>query len=45
MIQVQGGVVDVEFSAEDMPGVYEAIVVENGTDHGLVLEVQKYLGH
>jgi len=44
VVQVQGGVVDVEFPMEDVPNVYEAIVVENGTDHGLVLEVQKFLG-
>jgi F-type H+-transporting ATPase subunit beta len=45
IVQVLGGVVDVEFPADQMPSIYEAIEVpmENGST--LVLEVNKHLGN
>jgi len=45
VVQIQGGVVDVEFPDGDLPEIYEAVIVprENGND--LVLEVQKHLGN
>ena len=44
VMQVQGSVVDVAFSAEDMPEIYEAIEV-NVDGKALTLEVQKFLGN
>ena len=41
IVQIIGAVVDVEFSREEMPKVYDALNVE-GKD--LVLEVQQQLG-
>ena len=41
IVQIIGAVVDVEFPREDMPKVYDALIVE-GKD--LVLEVQQQLG-
>jgi len=43
VVQVQGAVVDVEFSPEYMPEIYDAL--EIGIDgHQIVLEVQQHLG-
>jgi F-type H+-transporting ATPase subunit beta len=49
IVQVIGPVVDVEFdSAADLPGIYEALIVEqagiDGNVHKLVLEVQQHVG-
>ena len=44
VVQVLGGVVDVEFPSEQLPEVYEAINVPRADDSTLVLEVQKHLG-
>jgi F-type H+-transporting ATPase subunit beta len=44
VVQVLGGVVDVEFPAEQLPMIYEAIEVPRSGDSTLVLEVQKHLG-
>jgi F-type H+-transporting ATPase subunit beta len=45
VVQVLGGVVDVEFPAESLPAIYDAIEVERGEGQSpLVLEVQKHLG-
>jgi F-type H+-transporting ATPase subunit beta len=41
IVQIIGAVVDVEFSREEVPKVYDALVVEDG---GLTLEVQQELG-
>ena len=41
IVQIIGAVVDVEFSREDLPKVYDALNVEA---KGLVLEVQQQLG-
>jgi F-type H+/Na+-transporting ATPase subunit beta len=43
--QILGGVVDVEFPAEDLPEIYEAVEVPRDGQLALVLEVQKHLGH
>jgi len=45
VVQVLGGVVDVEFPAEGLPEIYEAIEVQRAGDEPLVLEVQKHLGN
>ena len=41
IVQIIGAVVDVEFSREQMPKVYDALTVQ---DRDLVLEVQQQLG-
>lgn len=45
VVQIQGGVVDVEFPEGDLPEIYEAVIVpqDNGSD--LILEVQKHLSN
>ena len=43
LVQVLGGVVDVEFPAEDLPELYEAIVIERPGQPDMILEVQKQL--
>ena len=45
VVQILGGVVDVEFPAEAMPEVYEAINVPLDDDKMLVLEVEKHMGN
>ena len=45
VVQILGGVVDVEFPVEDVPELYEAIEVERPGKEPLVLEVQKRLSH
>ncbi len=45
VVQILGGVVDVEFPAEQLPEVYEAIEVPRENDQPLILEVQKHLGN
>ena len=45
IVQVLGGVVDVEFPADQMPAIYEAIEVPMENDSTLVLEVNKHLGN
>lgn len=44
VVQILGGVVDVEFPEGDIPGLFEAIQVERAGQDVLVLEVQKHLG-
>jgi F-type H+-transporting ATPase subunit beta len=44
VVQVQGGVVDVEFSADALPDIYYALEIDRG-GKTLVLEVQQHLGH
>ncbi|HEY9087742.1 MAG TPA: F0F1 ATP synthase subunit beta [Anaerolineaceae bacterium] len=43
--QIQSGVVDVEFSQEDMPEIYEALEVILPEGDPVVLEVQRHLGN
>ncbi|OGO27499.1 MAG: F0F1 ATP synthase subunit beta [Chloroflexi bacterium RBG_16_54_18] len=45
VVQVLGGVVDVEFPSEQLPEIYEAIEVTRQGMSPLVLEVQKHLGN
>src|SRR5215211_2993317 len=45
VVQILGGVVDVEFPEENVPKLYEAIEVERPGQEPLVLEVQKHIGH
>jgi len=45
IVQVLGGVVDVEFPPENLPEVYEAVDVPRDGMDSLVLEVQKHLGN
>ncbi len=45
VVQVLGGVVDVEFSEGNVPDLYEAIDVERPGQNKLVLEVQKHIGN
>jgi F-type H+/Na+-transporting ATPase subunit beta len=44
VVQILGGVVDVEFPKEDVPDLFEAIEVERPGKQPLVLEVQKFIG-
>lgn len=45
VVQILGGVVDVEFSEGNVPGLYEAIEINREDNKPLVLEVQKHLGN
>jgi F-type H+-transporting ATPase subunit beta len=44
VVQVLGGVVDVQFPREDLPEIFEAVEVQREGDEPLVLEVEKHLG-
>lgn len=44
VVQIQGGVVDVEFPENDLPIVYEAVECQIAGSSPLVLEVQRHLG-
>jgi F-type H+/Na+-transporting ATPase subunit beta len=45
LMQIQGGVVDVEFYSGEMPNIYEALEIPLEDDKVLVLEVQKHLSN
>ena len=45
IVQVLGGVVDVEFPAEALPKIYDAIEVPLGDEKQLILEVEKHIGN
>ena len=45
VVQILGGVVDVEFPEGDIPELFEAIQVERSGQEPLILEVQKHIGH
>lgn len=45
IVQILGGVVDVEFPAELLPEIYEALLVDLLDQPPLTLEVQKHLGN
>jgi F-type H+/Na+-transporting ATPase subunit beta len=46
IVQIQGGVVDVEFPPDQLPEIYEAIeIARPGIADTLVLEVEKHLGN
>jgi F-type H+/Na+-transporting ATPase subunit beta len=44
VVQIQGGVVDVEFPEGNLPDLYHAIEVPRNDKEPLVLEVEKHLG-
>jgi len=44
VVEIQGGVVDCEFPAGEMPAIYEAIEVPLEGSDPLILEVQRHLG-
>ncbi len=44
IIQVQGGVIDVEFPLGNLPEIFEALEIPQNGDAPQVLEVQKHLG-
>jgi len=44
VVQILGGVVDVEFPEGDIPELFEAIQVERSGKEPIVLEVQKHIG-
>jgi len=44
VVQILGGVVDVEFPPLQLPDVYEAIEVPRGEQRSLILEVQQHMG-
>jgi F-type H+/Na+-transporting ATPase subunit beta len=45
VVQILGGVVDVEFPENEIPELFEAIEVERPGKEPLVLEVQKHIGN
>lgn len=45
VVQVQGGVVDAEFSRGNLPNLFDAIVIERDDGSKVVLEVQQHLGN
>ncbi len=45
VVQIQGGVVDIEFPEKDLPEVYEAVECVLPDSKPLVLEIQKHLGN
>ncbi len=45
IIQIQGGVVDVEFAAGKLPKLFEALEIPQGEGLPQILEVQKHLGN
>ncbi|MBI5840192.1 MAG: F0F1 ATP synthase subunit beta [Chloroflexi bacterium] len=45
VVQILGGVVDVEFPEGDVPELFEAISVDRSGKDALILEVQKHLGN
>lgn len=44
VVQILGGVVDVQFPPDDLPEIYEAVEVPREGGSPLILEVQKHLG-
>ncbi len=45
LVQILGGVVDVEFPPEHLPEIYEAVEVPRENQSTMILEVQKHLGN
>ncbi len=45
IVQIQGGVVDVEFATGELPNIYEAIEIPINGHEPAILEVQKHLGN
>ena len=45
LVQIIGTVVDVEFPAEELPAIYDAVEIDSGDGGKLVVEVQQHLGN
>ena len=45
VIQITGAVVDIEFPAGQLPGIYNAVEVQRGDGAKIVCEVQQHLGN
>jgi F-type H+-transporting ATPase subunit beta len=45
VVQVLGGVVDIEFPSENLPEIYDAVEVPRDNRAPLILEVEKHLGN
>ncbi len=45
VVQIQGGVVDVEFPPENLPQIYDAVEVPRDGKPPMILEVEKHLGN
>jgi F-type H+-transporting ATPase subunit beta len=45
IIQIQGGVVDVEFSPDQLPKIFEALEIRIDSQLPLIMEVQNHLGN
>jgi len=45
VVQVTGGVVDLEFPHDELPEIFEAVEIPRENQETLVLEVQKHLGN
>ena len=45
LVQIIGTVVDVEFPAEELPAIYDAVEIDTGDGGKLVVEVQQHLGN
>jgi len=45
IIQIQGGVVDVEFAPGELPDIFEALEIPQDDAAPMILEVQKHLGN
>jgi F-type H+-transporting ATPase subunit beta len=44
IVEIKGGVVDVEFPVAELPEIYDALIVPREDDQTLTLEVEKHLG-
>jgi F-type H+-transporting ATPase subunit beta len=45
VLQVLGGVVDVQFPPDNLPNIYDALEIARAGQESLVLEVQQHMGH
>jgi len=45
IVQIQGGVVDVEFATGELPNIHDAIEIPSNGSEPMILEVQKHLGN
>ncbi len=44
IIEIKGGVIDAAFPSQDMPNIYDALIVETDEGDDLVMEVENHLG-
>ncbi len=45
LVQIIGTVVDVEFPAEELPEIYNAVEVDAGDGNKILVEVKQHLGN